>query len=203
VALSNRGAAVLTRTVRWRGLQGPGIEHCTIAETATGITATSVIIGEREGSAYGAFYEARLDSRWLFQFLAVERTDGAGLRLASDGDGHWTRDGAPLPALDGCIDIDLSASPFTNSLPIRRTAFTAGQPVAFRMAWIPFETLQPQPDEQIYTWLGGSTYRYQAADGSFDAELTVDGDGLVLSYPPLFERVDAPPLSSNDYKSGL
>jgi hypothetical protein len=43
------------------------------------------------------------------------------LELISDGRGKWTdASGNPLPALDGAIDMDLSVSPFTNTLPIRR-----------------------------------------------------------------------------------
>ena len=41
--------------------------------------------------------------------------------LRADGAGNWTdADGTPLPALQGCVDVDLSGSPFTNTLPIRR-----------------------------------------------------------------------------------
>jgi hypothetical protein len=37
----------------------------------------------------------------------------------------------------------------------------------------------------------GRLYRYQALDRSFSADLSVDGDGLVIDYPTLFERVES------------
>ena len=68
-------------------------------------------------------------------------------------------------------------------------ALDAGAPQRFDMAWIPLDTFKPFKDGQIYTWRGGDRWRYQAADGSFEAELTVDADRLVVHYSQLFERV--------------
>lgn len=44
-------------------------------------------------------------------------------------------------------------------------------------------------DGQIYTKLADNRFRYQSADGDFQAEITVDQDGFVVSYPPLFEKL--------------
>ena len=112
------------------------------------------------------------------------------LSLAADGQGHWSDEaGKALPALAGCIDIDLSGSPFTNTLPLRRAKLEIGIPRHFRMAWIPLHSLEPVRDEQIYTRLGHGRVRYQSADLSFERELTVDTDDFVLAYPGLFERM--------------
>ena len=48
---------------------------------------------------------------------------GRAIELRADGRGHWAdaATGSPLP-LDGCVDIDIYPSPFTNTLPIRRFA---------------------------------------------------------------------------------
>jgi hypothetical protein len=45
-------------------------------------------------------------------------------------------------------------------------------------------------DRQVYRCLEAETrYRYEAFDGSFSADITVDDDGLVVDYPPLFHRL--------------
>lgn len=180
----------LTRTIRWRPLEGTGLEHLEITESPTAIFARSVLIGEREGTRFGLRYEMELAPNWSFRTLRLERADGARLELYSDGEGNWL-DGqhVAIPELDGCIDVDLSGTPFTNTLPIRRTRLTADVPALFRMAWVPLDTLDPFPDEQIYTLLGKGRYRFEAADGTFEAELRVDGDGFVTHYPTLFEQV--------------
>jgi hypothetical protein len=57
------------------------------------------------------------------------------------------------------------------------------------MAWIECNTLTVQRDEQIYTQLDPTHFRYQAADRSFTRDIEVDADRLVVNYPGLFERV--------------
>lgn len=180
----------LTRTVRWRPLDAVGLEHLEIVESPTAIVANSVLIGEREGSQFGVRYEVELAPNWSFRALRLERMDGARLELYSDGEGNWTNgQHLSLPELDGCIDIDISGTPFTNTLPTRRTRFASGEPARFTMAWIPLDTLEPFADEQIYSLLDDSRFLYESADGSFKAELSLDADGFVAYYPTLFEQI--------------
>jgi hypothetical protein len=114
--------------------------------------------------------------------------DGARLEL-SHANGIWSTPGGVLENLAGCEDIDLSGSPLTNTLPIRRLHWDIGQSRRLRMAYIPFDTLAPFPDVQVYTRLGPNAFRYQSEDGSFEQVLAIDADGLVVSYPTLFEML--------------
>jgi uncharacterized protein len=179
-------------TVRWRPLEGEGLEHLTVRAVEGGIRAESVIIGERDAAAYGVTCRVDCDDGWRVRSFHLRDTTGRQLELASDGHGHWqTPDGTALPEFDGCIDIDLSGSPFTNTLPIRRLNLDPSQGTArLRMVYIPFDTLEPFVDGQLYTCLvPASHYLYEAEDGAFSAELPVDEDGLVTDYPTLFKRL--------------
>lgn len=176
------------RVLRWRPVGEPGLEHLELVEEAGRIVARSVLIGEREGVTFGLRYEVELSPGWLVRSLVLERLDGAGLRIESDGQGRWRRNGAEAPELDGCIDIDISGTPFTNSLPIRRCGLAEGEPQRFRMAWVPLDTLRPFADGQIYTRLGERRFRYRSEDGSFERVIETDGEGFVTLYPGLFER---------------
>lgn len=176
------------RVLRWRSLEEPGLEHLELTEEPGRVVARSVLIGEREGLAFGLRYEVELSPGWLVRSLALERVDGAGLRLSSDGRGRWLRDGEAAPELDGCLDIDISGTPFTNTLPIRRCGLAEGAPQRFRMAWVPLDTLEPFADGQVYTRLGERRFRYQSEDGSFERVIETDGEGFVTLYPGLFER---------------
>ena len=177
---------------RWRPLESAGVEHLDLRPVDGGIEARSVVIGDRGGVPYGVTYRVSLRPDWTVARLDLSTTDGRSLVLVADGAGDWT-DGAgvAIDALAGCIDIDLAGSPFTNTLPIRRDPRLAGgEPVRYRMAYIPFDTFRPTVDEQIYTAVEpGRVYRYEAADRSFTAVLTVDEDGLVTDYPGLFARL--------------
>ncbi len=180
----------LHRVIRWAPIDEPGLEHLEVRETPYGIVAQSAIVGTFEGTAYGARYEVTLAPDWTFRHLVLERTDGKVLILKHDGKGKWERaSGDDLPAFDGCIDIDIGATPFTNTLPIRRVGLERNKPQRFRMVWIPLDTLVPYVDEQIYTRLDDTRVRYQAADGSFEATITIDEDGFVIDYPGLFRRI--------------
>ncbi|OLP53591.1 transcriptional regulator [Rhizobium rhizosphaerae] len=181
------------RTVRWRSLDGEGLEHLDLLPKSDGsLLVRGVIIGGRGGEAYGVRYAIACDTRWHVRHFDIETTNGCSLSLSSDGEGRWfSDDGTPRPALDGCVDIDLAGTPFTNTLPIRRLALRPEDgPRQLTMLYIPFDRFEPVIDRQIYTCLvPGALYRYQAADRSFSADLPVDADGLVTDYPTLFQRV--------------
>ena len=52
-----------------------------------------------------------------------------GIDLLADGEDGWTtRGGAAMPELEGCVDVDISATPVTNILPIRRLGLAPGGP---------------------------------------------------------------------------
>ncbi len=188
--------ALSSTTVRWRPLEGEGLEHLTIrplhASVGAAIRAESVVIGERDGAAFGVRYRIDCDAAWRLTSFIIETTGGRRLHLLSDGAGHWrTAEGIPLPQFDGCIDIDLSATPFTNTLPIRRLGLArdAGT-VKLNILYVPFDSFEPTVDIQRYTCLDdGKLYRFEEDDDSFAADLPVDADGLVIDYPYLFRRL--------------
>jgi len=116
---------------------------------------------------------------------------GRGAGPDADGEGHW-RDGAgrARPDLDGCIDIDVWPTPFTNTFPIRRRPMAVGERREFVMAWVSAPELTVRPVRQGYTRLADRRYLYENLDGSgFRAELPVDEDDIVLDYQGVFRRV--------------
>jgi hypothetical protein len=179
---------VLRLALRWAPADGPGLEHCQINEAADGITVRSSLIGEDDGFAFGAFYEIQLDPDWTFRSLVLRHSDGRVLRLTSNGEGDFKLNGSRAPQFEGCVDIDISGTPLTNTLPLRRRRFETGVPQHFDMVYVPLDTLEPFRDEQIYTRLDDRHYRYEAADGSFTEVLSVDANGFVVDYPTLFRR---------------
>ena len=181
------------RTIRWRPVGGTGLEHLSIEPEEGGIAARGVIIGELGAEPYGVDYTIVCGPDWTVRQLDLGTTAGMALSLTSDGKGSWrNHDGRPLPEFDGCIDVDLAGSPFTNTLPIRRLDWSRSSgPASLSVLFIPFDTFVPRREAQTYTALeGGRTFRNRSADGSFTADLTVDRDGLVRDYPSLFERVE-------------
>lgn len=177
---------------RWRSREGAGVDHVEIGPEGGGIVARGTIVGERGGAEpYGVQYRIDCDAAWRVRALALGTNAGHEIRLVADGDGRWTNEaGERLPAFDGCIDVDLAGTPFTNILPIRRLDWREGERRELRMLYVPFDSFAPTVDGQIYTCLEpGRRFLYEAADRSFSAELVVDEDGLVTDYPALFSRM--------------
>ena len=174
---------ILNRSYRWRGLDPETIEHCHV--TANG--RDTRIRGAIVGPDFGLFYRLKLDENGHTRTVKIERADGKLLELFSDGAGGWSDDRAePIPALRGCVDVDIWPTPLTNSLPIWRTPFETGKSIAFAMAWIDATAMAVKRSEQIYTRLDDTHIRYQSAN--FEAVLEIDADGIVTNYPGLFVR---------------
>ena len=181
----------LTRlTARWVALDGEGIEHLTLERNAGRITATGVVSGRAEGQAFGAWYRLALDSSWQVKQFCIHLTDSRWLIATSRQAGTWLDgDGRPLPALDGCVDVDLACTPFTNSLPVRRLAWQPGDTRDLDMVYVDFAGLQARPDRQRYTCLSPSHFRYEGLGSGFVTDISIDHDGLVSDYPGLFKRL--------------
>jgi uncharacterized protein len=88
--------------------------------------------------------------------------------------------------------VDISQTPFTNTLPIRRLGLAPGESADISVAYLDGTELEPWPEPQGYTCLEknarGGLYRFLSLDGGFPVDLPVDTDGLVLDYPGLFRR---------------
>ncbi|MBG9456010.1 hypothetical protein ABE61_18705 [Lysinibacillus sphaericus] len=66
-------------------------------------------------------YKVDLDSNWFTKKLTIIVDEHNSLKLTSDGKGKWfENDGQVIDKLKGAIDIDISATPFSNSLPNNR-----------------------------------------------------------------------------------
>lgn len=174
-------------TARWRPEEGEGLEHLVLRAIPAGYSVRSKVIGP----SFAISYAIDLDKDWRVLAFTVDSVDGRSRAFRAPEPGRWEDGmGNRLPVFDGCIDIDLSFTCFTNSLPVRRMDFTQGQAREFAMLWMPSDTLDPFVDGQRYTCREpGRRFHYEATDGAFEAEITFDEYGLVTDYPGLFRRV--------------
>lgn len=172
---------------------GLGLEHLILSDrSADGL----LLAFDENGHPFRLRYRLGWDERWRLDdadLVVATAEESRSLGLRTDGVGHWHDvQGRPLPALDGCLDIDIWPTPFTNTFPIRRRPMAVGERVEFRMAWVSAPALTVEPKPQAYTRLADRRYRFDMLDGSgFSADLPVDDEGLVLDYPGLFERMSA------------
>src|SRR5687768_14671655 len=112
----------------------------------------------------------------------------------SDGLGIWTNESGNLvPEIKGCVDVDSTATPVTNTLPIRRLSLISGESAEIKVVYFTIPEMQVSVEPQRYTCLEtsstGGKYKFESLDGGFTAVIMVDADGLVEDYPELFKRV--------------
>jgi hypothetical protein len=178
--------------VAWAPWSGPGHEHLVLREVPRGLTAHSTIEGvTSEGRSFSLRYYLRTDSACRVREveLALLGTD-ARLTLRSDGAGRWTDEkGRPLPQLDNCIDVDISASPFTQTLPIRRLGFAPDSSDDVNVVYLDVPALTARRVRQRYICLGPERYLFESFETGDRAELHVDATGLVLDGVGLFRRL--------------
>ena len=181
-----------TSRARWRRLDVPGREEASVEGTTAGWRLIGELDLEETGLSARLRYAIECDPEWRTRSALIEgEASGVPIRfaLAADGAGHWMRDGTPLPALSGALDIDLGFTPATNTLPIRRLAMAVGESAPVRSAWLRSPELRLEPLEQTYTREAEHTFRYHAlVNGEpFIARLDTDQFGRVVRYEGLWE----------------
>jgi hypothetical protein len=178
--------------IRWSAWEGceAGVEHCEIRLDGDRLLVEGLVIGANDGERFGLDYRLVLDRAWRLREAGLRTAAGRSLQLTSDGAGLWTVNGHAEAALAHCIDLDIEATPFTNTLPIQRLGLGAGQSALIDVAYIQVPSLTVTPGRQRYSALEpGRLYRFESLDIDFTADLPVDADGLVLDYPGLFKRL--------------
>ena len=177
-------------TAIWRRLDPPGHEAARLVHHAPfwQLGGTAVFLLDRPCRLE---FQLVCDAAWRTLHGRVSGWYGAEpvkVELYTDTARRWTINGHPAPSVAGCADLDLSFSPATNTIPIRRLALNQGERAEVRSARLSFPDLTLEPLVQSYARTGESTYRYEAAGGEFATELEVDAAGFVVRYPPLWER---------------
>ena len=100
-----------------------------------------------------------------------------------------------MPEFRDSIDVDLSATTFTNTLPIRRLDLKEGESSEIAVVYVNVQSHRLDASVQRYTCLDrnpdGGLYRYEdeGVFEGFTADLPVDAGGIVLDYPVIFRRM--------------
>jgi hypothetical protein len=184
----------MNRDIVWATWDGTGLEHLRLTDASEGgFVADSALIAVIENVAYRVRYRTRIDSAWQTRSIWVDVEDPDGTRrtvaLIGDGQGNWTDTaGEPRLDLEGCIDIDIEATPFTNTLPIRRLGIQEGQVEPISVVYFSIPSLDVAPEIQRYTGLPGGAFQFEAMTSGFTETIETDSEGFITTYPNLFKR---------------
>jgi hypothetical protein len=180
----------------WHAEDGHGLEGARIS-FAHGFRAQ----GRMVRPDFTASYRLTVDENGVLSRLSVDSDTAErerSLTMNRTGDGFWlldsgSGDGGRRTDLGGAVDVDLAHSPLFNTLPIRRLGLhrEPGEQT-LPMAFVTLPELEVQAVRQTYrtvSVLDGDAAVVAFSWDDFAAELVVDGDGLVISYPGVAARL--------------
>jgi hypothetical protein len=184
------------RAFSWRREDVHGVSLGRVEPIAEGFLLEGWETAADATRGWSVAFTVAVDTTWRTRDVLVEvagRFGRRALRLSTDGAGHWTSDKAAAPALEGCLDVDIAATPLTNTMPIRRLDLRVGESREILAAWIDVPDLELEPVRQRYARLHSddapARYEYTTVETGARYELTVDDDGLVIDYARFARRL--------------
>lgn len=183
----------MQKNIIWKGLDADTEENCAISYIGDGITVRSEISGWANRQPVSAEYVIKLDNEWtVLEFQVTVQIGNSPARcyaMRRDASGNWKGfSGIDYPEYFGCKYIDISLTPFTNTLPVNGLHLKEGETRDVDVVYMDVLENELRRERQHYTRMGRLKYRF-ANDNNFTADIDVDEDGFVTNYPELFELI--------------
>ncbi|HEY3403357.1 MAG TPA: putative glycolipid-binding domain-containing protein [Ohtaekwangia sp.] len=175
----------------WTGREYYSLENCLVNTSSKGSEINSVIIGKYGATVYRVDYQIITDPDWQTVYCEIQSrhsNQSEHIRLESDGKGNWNRNGVHAPEFEGCLDVDIPLTPFTNTLPINRLRSAPGNEHRINVIYLDLLEQKITRVTQKYIRLSDTAYHYENVPNDFEANITVDESGFVVDYPSLFVR---------------
>lgn len=194
--------------------------HTWQAGDGHGFEGTRLLIGAGSAfRAHGRLVRADPDGDFTASYRLVVAEDGSVERMSVTSataqrerhltinrteEGFWLLDtgaGGTRTDFDGALDVDVAYSALFNSLPIRRLGMyrDAGE-YDLPMVFVSLPELEVKLVHQNYRTISPADADTPAVIGfrwdDFAADLVVDADGVVISYPGIAERYTVPSVAS-------
>lgn len=180
-------------TITWRALHCEGQDTCRLAHTDHGWLLMGHARFHNDDRFAALDYVIRCTDNWQTLDADIAGTHGdLDVRLHIDHrNGGWHVNDTPQTGLMGATDIDLSFTPATNLIPLRRLAKQQDDTLTIRAAWLHYPAAKLAPLDQSYKRT--PTYglvSYQAEQTAFSTTLEVNDAGFVTLYPDLWHAED-------------
>jgi len=189
------------KTIVWKSTYVNTTEYTTI-KILNDIIVDGQITGEGLGKLLNVKYKLEINNKWEIQSFLVDLQSDISftISLHKDKAGQWIDDKGNIQTqLAPCSDIDISLTPFTNTLPINRLNLPVGASKDITVIYIDLPNNQYKPVNQRYTNLNNEIYKYDNLESGFTSLLEVDNEGIVVNYPGIWHRVSP----ENEKKSRL
>lgn len=184
----------MQKMIVWNGLEDDTEEHCAVNYHEDGsVMIHSEIEGWVNNKAVYLEYWVNTDAGWnvkSFEVSARIADTEYFYGLKRDGNGNWINGmGEAQPQFEGCSYIDISLTPFTNTLPINGLLLNNNESRDIDVVYIDVMEHEMHRDRQNYKRIAGFLFRFENDGGNFIAHIETNEDGYVTRYPNLFEMI--------------
>lgn len=179
------------KTLIWQGILFKSLEYFNLQSDDRSYTVASKIIGSYEDKIYAVNYSILIDKNWMVQSFLIEseinnsKRTLTGKRIRD----QWEINNAVHPEFNNFPFIDISLTPFTNTLPINNLKLSENSSKKIDVIYIDVLNHHIRPVQQQYTRTAANKYLYENIENDFKAEISVDEKGFVTNYPKLFEKI--------------
>lgn len=181
--------------ITWKGIEtnNQTIENLSLEKDSRNITVKSLVKGIKNNRPISFNYLLKVTNDWEVESVRIKSLldNKPDINLKSNLNGKWfSENDNDLKHLQDCIDIDISVTPFTNSLPINRIKDKLRNRTELTVLYFDLINWEVKSVKQFYTKLKDQVYLYESASSNFKSEIFTDKEGIVLDYPNLFERIN-------------
>jgi len=179
-----------SQIIVWKGNYLNTTEFAKI-ETGESIAVDGYITGEVEGTLLHVSYRLTIDLLWNIKAVYIDCQSEAAFEIyLNKKENQWLNEKRELLSqFSGCTDIDISITPFTNTLPINRLHLPIGSSKEDTVLYINLPANECKSEKQRYTNLGNKNYKYENLTSGFISNIEVDEDGYVVNYPGIWYRI--------------
>ncbi|BAP32927.1 uncharacterized protein CHSO_3890 [Chryseobacterium sp. StRB126] len=179
------------KTLIWQGIAFQSLEYFNLKKNGKASVVTSKIIGCYENNMYTVEYRLIIDPDWNIQEFTIESEINTvkNILTGKKYQDEWKINNIINPDFKDFSFIDISLTPFTNTLPINNLKLAENDTQKIKVIYIDVLSNIVKPVTQQYTRIAPYTYHYDNLQTDFKSDIVVDENGLVVNYPKLFDKI--------------
>ncbi|WP_156307861.1 putative glycolipid-binding domain-containing protein [Sphingobacterium endophyticum] len=175
----------------WKGVYYNSLEYLKYYADSKQNIIQSKIIGCLDAQFWYVDYIVQTNENWQINSfeLSIDLNGEISTLTGKVEQGVWSINNVERKEFKNYKFIDISLSPFTNTLPINHLKMGISDSYEIQVIYINILEGKVEPRKQKYSRKRNRIYSYQNIPNTFSADIKVDKFGFVINYPKLFKRI--------------
>ena len=179
------------KNVNWKGIKYNSLENMKCIRVADTFRISSKISGNFNNCNFVCDYSLETTLNWEVKNFEIEFVTNECDKkfIGKNYNGKWVINGIEEALYNNVTFIDISLTPFTNTLPIKNINFEKNIEQNISVIYLDVLGSNISLVQQAYKKITDTKFSYKNFQSNFETDILVDNDGFVLDYPNLFKRV--------------